>query len=99
MAPHGRVLLVGLVAGREATLDLGLVLFKRLHLVGTVLRSRPLEEKIALAQAAERHLLPLFRSGALSPVIDDVLPMAQAPEAFQRMASNETVGKLVLRWQ
>jgi NADPH:quinone reductase len=90
---------VGLVAGREATVDLGLVLFKRLHLMGTVLRSRPLEEKIALAQAAERHLLPLFRSGALKPVVDEVLPMARAREAFERMAGNQTVGKLVLRWE
>lgn len=99
MAPQGRVLLVGLVAGREAAVDLGLVLFKRLHLVGTVLRSRPLEEKIALAQAAERHLLPLFRSGALQPVVEEVLPMSRAREAFERMAGNQTVGKLVLRWE
>jgi NADPH2:quinone reductase len=98
MAPQGRVLLVGLVAGRQASVELDLLLTRRLRLTGTVLRSRPPEEKMALAQAADRHLLPLFRSGALPPVIDAVYPMREAREALSRMARNETVGKLVLRW-
>ncbi|XXF80798.1 NAD(P)H-quinone oxidoreductase [Myxococcaceae bacterium GXIMD 01537] len=98
LAPRGRALLVGLVAGSRAQVDLGLVLRKRLTVTGTVLRSRPLEEKIAVAQAAERHLLPLFRSGALRPVVDAVLPMSNIQEALGRLARNETVGKLVLRW-
>jgi putative PIG3 family NAD(P)H quinone oxidoreductase len=98
MAPRGRVLLVGLVAGGRAEVDLGLVLRKRLRLTGTVLRSRPPEEKMALAQAAERHLVPLFHTGALRPVIDAVLPITAMREALERLARNETVGKLVLRW-
>jgi putative PIG3 family NAD(P)H quinone oxidoreductase len=98
LAPQGRVMLVGLVAGARAQVDLGLVLTRRLRLTGTVLRSRPLEEKIGVALAAERHLLPLFNSGALKPVIDAVLPMSEMKEALGRMARNETVGKLVLRW-
>jgi NADPH:quinone reductase len=99
MAPRGRVLLVGLVAGRSAPLDLGLVLSRRLRLTGTVLRSRPHEEKAALAQAAQRQLLPLFRSGALPPVIDAVLPFASAAQALARLAGNAPVGKLVLSWE
>ncbi len=98
LAPQGRVMLVGLVAGSRTQVNLGLLLMKRLRLTGTVLRSRPLEEKIALAHAAERHLLPLFHSGALKPVIDAVVPMRDIRDALARMASNETVGKLVLRW-
>lgn len=98
LAPQGRVMLVGLVAGSRTQVNLGILLMKRLRLTGTVLRSRPLEEKIALAQAAERHLLPLFRSGALKPVIDAVVPMKDIRDALTRMASNETVGKVVLRW-
>jgi NADPH:quinone reductase len=99
LAPRGRALLVGLVAGRTATLDLGLVLSRRLRLTGTVLRSRPHEEKAALVQAAERQLLPLFRSGALPPVIDAVLPFSRAAEALERMGRNTSVGKLVLSWE
>ncbi|WP_224242853.1 NAD(P)H-quinone oxidoreductase [Hyalangium gracile] len=98
LAPQGRVMLVGLVAGNKAQINLGTLLVKRLRMTGTVLRSRALEEKIALAQAAERHLLPLFRSGALKPVIDAVVPMKDIRGALTRMASNETVGKVVLRW-
>ncbi|PTL84855.1 NAD(P)H-quinone oxidoreductase [Vitiosangium sp. GDMCC 1.1324] len=99
MALQGRVLLVGLVAGREASAELDVILVRRLHLTGTVLRSRPPEEKMALTLAAERSLLPLFRSGALTPVVDAVYPMREAREALTRMARNETVGKLVLRWE
>lgn len=99
MAPQGRVLLVGLVAGREATADLNVILTRRLRLTGTVLRSRPPEEKMALTQAAERSLLPLFQAGTLTPVVDAVYPMREAREALERMARNETVGKLVLRWE
>jgi NADPH:quinone reductase-like Zn-dependent oxidoreductase len=99
LAPQGRAILVGLVAGSRTQMNLGIILMKRLRITGTVLRSRPLEEKIALAQAAERHLLPLFRSGALKPVIDAVAPMRDIRDALTRMARNETVGKLVLRWE
>jgi NADPH:quinone reductase len=99
MAPQGRVLLVGLVAGRQAEVDLDVILARRLRLTGTVLRSRPPEEKMALVQAAERSLLPLFRSKTLTPVVDAVYPMKQAREAVTRMARNETVGKLVLQWE
>jgi NADPH:quinone reductase len=99
LAPRGRVMLVGLVAGRTAPLDMGLVLSKRLRLTGTVLRSRPQEEKMALVQAAERQLLPLMRSGALPPVIDAVLPFSAVSEALARMQGNAPVGKLVLAWE
>ncbi len=99
LAPQGRVMMVGLVAGNRAQLNLGVILTKRLHITGTVLRSRSLEEKITLAQTAERHLLPLFRSGALKPVIDAVVPMRDIRDALARLASNDTVGKLVLDWQ
>jgi NADPH:quinone reductase len=99
MAPQGRVMLVGLVAGRQTQVDLGTVLTRRLRITGTVLRSRPPEEKMALTQAAEKSLVPLFKSKALAPVVDAVYPMIEAREAFARMARNDTVGKLVLRWE
>ncbi len=99
MAPQGRVLLVGLVAGRQTSVELDVLLTRRLRVTGTVLRSRPPEEKMALAQAAERSLLPLFRAGTLTPVVDAMYSMREAREALARMARNETVGKLVLRWE
>ncbi|MBL9038267.1 MAG: NAD(P)H-quinone oxidoreductase [Archangium sp.] len=98
MAPGGILVLVGLVAGSSATLPLGKVLMKRLQLRGTTLRSRPLDEKIQLARNVEKQLLPSFESGALMPIIDEVVPMHDVATALERLSRNETVGKVVLAW-
>lgn len=97
-ASRGRIILVGLLAGPMAEVPLGRVLQKRLQLRGTVLRSRPLEEKIEVAQRFEREVLPLFQRGALKPVVDSVHPFAEAGAAFERMSSNQSFGKIVLEW-
>lgn len=94
----GRIVLVGLLAGRATELDLNRVLTRRARILGTVLRARPLEEKIALARDAAARLVPLFERGALRPVVDTVLPMAQCADAHARMEANANVGKIVLRW-
>jgi putative PIG3 family NAD(P)H quinone oxidoreductase len=98
LALRGRLVIVGLLGGASAELPLGLVLAKRATLIGTVLRSRPLEEKITLAQTFARHALPLFATGRLKPVIDVVMPMSDVRAAHERMERNETFGKIVLRW-
>lgn len=92
----GRHVLVGLLAGLSAEIDLGMVLRRRLRLMGTVMRARPLEEKILAAQMLGGRLAPLFASGALKPVIDRVLPLEKAAEAHAAMAENEGFGKMVL---
>ena len=96
VAPRGRIVLVGLMAGRHAELDLGAVLVRRVHIMGTVLRSRPLEEKIAAVQGLARHVTPLLERGLLQPVIDRVLPLAAAAEAHAYVASDVGFGKVVL---
>lgn len=96
IAPRGRIVLVGLMAGARVELDLGAMLHRRVQLTGTVLRARPLEEKIAAVQQLARHLMPLFARGALRPVVDRVLPLARAAEAHAYLASNESFGKVVL---
>ena len=96
LSEKGRLVLVGLLAGTRADVDLALVLRRRLHVFGTVLRARPLEEKILAAQLLDRRLAPLFASGALKPVIDRVLPLEKAAEAHASLAENEGFGKLVL---
>jgi NADPH2:quinone reductase len=95
-APRGRIVLVGLMAGARVDLDLSAVLRKRLVVRGTMLRMRPLEEKIAVAQSFARHVVPLFAAGKLRAVVDDVLPLERAADAHARMASNEGFGKIVL---
>ena len=96
LAPRGRLILVGLLAGSEAQVDLRLLLTRRAQIIGTVLRSRPLEEKIGVARAAERHLLPLFEQRRLRPVIDAVMPMGDIRRAAERVLANQTYGKVVL---
>jgi putative PIG3 family NAD(P)H quinone oxidoreductase len=96
VAPRGRIVVVGLMAGNRVEVDLAALMHKRVELRGTVLRARPLEEKIAAAHALGRHLAPLFASGALRPVVDRVLPLAQAADAHRAMQDNDSFGKLVL---
>ncbi|HEU4726992.1 MAG TPA: NAD(P)H-quinone oxidoreductase [Kofleriaceae bacterium] len=93
----GRIVLVGLLAGGRTELDLSLILRKRLRVLGTVLRARPLEEKIAAMRSFEAHVVPLFQRGLLAPVIDTVMDLDAAAAAHARMASNAGFGKIILR--
>jgi putative PIG3 family NAD(P)H quinone oxidoreductase len=96
LAPGGRVVVIGTMGGAKATLDLSLLMRTRAAIVGTVLRPRPIEEKIAATQAFARDVLPLVAAGKVKPVVDAVVPAARAREAHERMEKNETFGKLVL---
>src|SRR5579883_839742 len=96
IAPLGRIVVVGTMAGARVDLDLSTLMRKRCQLRGTVLRSRPLEEKILAARALARHVAPLLASGALRPVVDRILPLEQAADAHRAMQSNDTFGKIVL---
>lgn len=96
MASQGRIILVGLMAGVRGELDLGLILRKRLTLIGTQLRARPLGEKIEVTRSFQRHVVPLVEAGTVVPVVERVLPLAEAAAAHQAMAGNEGFGKIVL---
>jgi NADPH:quinone reductase len=96
-APKARVVLVGSVAGRKLELDQSKIMGKRLTIKGTVLRARPLEEKIAATQAFAREVVPLLANGTLKPVIDSDYTLANVQQAHARLESNETFGKVVLR--
>ena len=84
------------MAGPSAEIDLRIVLVKRLRIIGSTLRSRPVAEKIALTAAFVRDVLPGFADGSLVPVVDRSFPLSAAAEAHRRMAANENVGKIVL---
>ena len=98
LALRGRMVVVGLTAGAQAQLNMGVLLRKRLTIVGTVLRARPIEEKIALAREFSERIVPFFDAGRLEPIIDRVFPFAEIRAAHELMESNETFGKIVLRW-
>ena len=96
MAPRGRLILIGGVAGGKTEVDLYQILGKRLHVIGTVMRARSLHEKIATTAAFEGEVGPLLASGTVQPVIDSQFPLAQIQDAHRRLESNETFGKVVL---
>jgi NADPH:quinone reductase len=98
LATRGRMVVLGLMGGMAGPLPLGLLLNKRLTVMGSVLRARPLEEKAALAQEFAARVVPLFEQNRLYPVIGQVLPMSEIAAAHERMEKNETFGKIVLRW-
>jgi putative PIG3 family NAD(P)H quinone oxidoreductase len=97
LAPRGRIMLVGALAGSEAAIDVRQVLSRRATLTGTVLRSRGLPEKIAVVRSFAANVVPLFGVGRVQPVIDSVFPLADIANAHRRMESNATVGKVVLQ--
>ncbi len=96
LATGGRVVVIGTMGGGKPTVDLGLLMRSRGSITGTVLRPRPLEEKIAATQAFGRDVLPLIAAGRVKPVVDCVLPAARAREAHERLEQNDSFGKIVL---
>jgi NADPH:quinone reductase-like Zn-dependent oxidoreductase len=94
---RGRIMLVGTVAGRVGTVPIGMILGKRLTLRGTVLRARSIEEKRAVTAAFARDVVPLLESGDLRPTIDSVFDLADVRQAHERLESNVTFGKVVLK--
>ena len=96
LAPRGRLVEVGLMGGAKTNVDLGLILGKRLTVVGTVLRARPLEEKIEVTRRFAEQVLPLLARGAVRPIVDRTFPLAQLAEAHKAMEANVNFGKIVI---
>ena len=96
LAVKGHIIQVGVMAGKPVPINIGLLLGKRASITGTVLRARPLEEKIAISQRFASEMLPLFSTGQLKPVIDSVYAFADIAQGHEYMASNGNVGKIVI---
>jgi len=92
----GTIVQVGVMGGGRTEIDLGALLPKRARLVGTVLRARPLEEKIAVTQRFGREVLPLFGTGALRPVIDQRFALDDIADAHRHMENDANIGKIVI---
>jgi NADPH2:quinone reductase len=93
----GRMVVLATVGGRHAEIDLGMLMHKRLRVMGSGLRARGIEEKVALTAAFERLALPGFAAGRLRPVVDRILPWTEAGEAHRALEAGEAFGKVVLR--
>ena len=95
-ALDGRWVLIGLMGGREAKLDLAQILAKRVQLLGSTLRSRDDQFKADLLSDLGQQVWPLFAEGRLSPQLAKTFPVKDAEAAFAELASNKVAGKLVL---
>lgn len=93
----GRLIIIGLLSGAKAAIDLGAVLRRSLRIIGSRLRPRPEGEKIAITTAFAERYWPLFNNGTLEPVIDTVFPLTEAQKAHEYVLQNRNTGKVILR--
>jgi len=96
VATDGRIVQVGLMGGGSAAVNVGMILSKRITWIGTTLRSRPIERKIALSQRFIAEVLPLFDGGQLRPVIDSRFAFERIADAHRHMEANANVGKILV---
>ena len=96
LALKGCIVQVGVMAGGTTSVNVGMLMPKRASIIGTVLRARPLEEKIALSRRFAAEVLPLFGAGGLHPVIDSRFPLDRIADAHRRMEANANIGKIVI---
>jgi putative PIG3 family NAD(P)H quinone oxidoreductase len=99
LAERARWIVVGVTGGTTAQFDLRALMTRRASVVGTVLRARPPEEKMALAREFEARAVPLLERGLLRPVVDDVFAPSEVGEAHRQMEENRTFGKLLIDWR
>jgi putative PIG3 family NAD(P)H quinone oxidoreductase len=96
LAEAGRWVVIGLLGGAKANLDLGAVLRRRWQLLGLVMRSRSLSDKSQIVQRFRTRFWPELASGRLQPCIDRIYPWTEVQDAHRRMEANENRGKIVL---
>ena len=92
----GRLILVGLMGGAKVEANLGLILSKRLRVIGTAMRSQPLENRVAITRRYREWVEPRLINGAFRPIIDRIFPLQEAAGAHRYMEANENFGKIVL---
>lgn len=97
LADSGRLVIIGLQGGTTAELDINSLMRKRAAVIGTTLRSRPVEGKAAICSSVVQNVWPLVAAGDVKPVIDVVMPFEEVAAAHQRMEAGEHSGKILLQ--
>lgn len=96
LADDGRLVVIGLQKGRRGEIDLSALMAKRAAVLGTTLRSRPLDQKVAIMDGVRRHVWPFVEDGSVHPVVHARVPFDEAPEAHRLLESGEAFGKVLL---
>jgi NADPH2:quinone reductase len=92
----GRISIIGTGAGSRTELDLRVLMARRARLVGSTLRSRPLEQKADATRRVEKHVLPAVAAGRIRVPITATYPLEAADQAYERFRAGHKLGKIVL---
>lgn len=96
VATNGRIVVIGLQGGAKGEINLNRLLTKRVALVATSLRARPLQEKAAIVAAVREHVWPLIEAGKVTPIVHRTLPLDQAAAAHRILEESSHIGKVLL---
>lgn len=96
LALGGRLVVIGVMGGIKAELNIVMMMIKRQKIIGSVLRSRPVAEKASIIKAFEENVMPLFATGQIAPLISSVYPLDKAADAHSEMERSGHFGKIVL---
>jgi len=99
LADDGRLVFINTMKGKDVNIDLSIVMRKRLTITGSMLRSREISFKVAIAQNLEKNIWPLLKSGEIKPIIYKVFPADRAAAAHRLMESSEHIGKIALDFE
>ena len=94
---EGRLVMIGLMGGAETSINLALMLMKRLRIIGSTLRNQPISTKTRIMYILGEYLWPFLESGDIKPIIDTVIPIQEVDKAHKLMESNQTFGKVILK--
>ena len=94
---EGRLEMIGLMGGATTSINLGLLMMKRLRIIGSTLRAQPIPKKTEIMNNLNENIWPLLESGDIKPIIDTVIPIEEVDKAHELMESNQTFGKVILK--
>jgi len=94
---EGRLVMIGLMGGATTSINLGLLMMKRLRIIGSTLRAQPIPKKTEIMNNLNENIWPLLESGDIKPIIDTVIPIEEVDKAHELMESNQTFGKVILK--
>ncbi len=97
LATWGRLVFLATLGGMQANVNLGMIMQKRIQITGCTLRSRTLEEKLAVTRRFATYVLPLLAKSTIQPIVEEVFPLHEITRAHTVMADNRNFGKLILR--
>jgi len=96
LAIEGRLVVISLIGGARAEINLNTIMSKRIRLTGSTLRARTVAQKAAVAEGVRSNVWPLLAAGRVRPIIHATFPLAEAGAAHRLMETSQHIGKIVL---